>query len=360
MKGTLELIKKLSLAFGPSGMEDEVREIILEEIKDYADATTLDALGNIIVRIDCQKPNAPTLMLSAHMDEIGMMITHVEDCGVLRFAEIGGMNTSILSGKRVTVYGHDEKKIRGVIASKAIHLQTKEEREHHTKLSDLYIDVGASSKEQALSLVQIGDCATFDSDFTVFGDDSNRIKCKALDDRAGCAILIELLRDIKKNAPSLNCNLAICFTTREETGLSGASVASYSCAPDYAIILETTTVADLPSVEETRRVASLGGGTVISLLDRGSIYDRDFIRYAMSFDRDVKLQVKEYVSGGNDTRHIQLSRDGTHALVLSVPTRYLHSASCVLDVRDVYATKALAYKLVCNFNLDAVSAGKDI
>ncbi len=354
----IELIKRLSLAFGPSGMEDEVRELILAECKEFSDCTTVDALGNITVKIHCKKSDAPTLMLCAHMDEVGMMVSHIEDCGVLRFAEIGGISPSVLSGKRVTLYGHDRQKLDGVIASKAIHLQSAEERKKHVECDKLYIDIGANTKAQAEELCSIGDCAVFSSDFEIFGDGGAMLKCKALDDRVGCAILISILRRLKEDAPDLNCNLAIAFTTREETGLSGASVASYNACPDYAVILETTTIADLPSVEEKRRVAKIGGGGVLSLLDRASIYDRGFLSFVTNLKDSPSFQIKEYYAGGNDTRHIQLSRDGCHAIALSVPTRYLHSASCVISIDDALAVESLAYRIICDFDESAIQKAK--
>ena len=354
----IELIKKLSLAFGPSGMEDEVRELILAECKEFSERTTVDELGNICIKIECGRHDAPTLMLCAHMDEVGMMITHVEDCGVLRFAEIGGISPSVLSGKRVMLYGHDKEKLHGVIASKAIHLQSDDERKKHIECDKLYIDVGASTREQAEELCSIGDCAVFSSDFERFGDGDAMLKCKALDDRVGCAILISILRHLREDEPALNCNLAICFTTREETGLSGAAVAAYNSSPDYAVILETTTVADLPSVEEKRRVAKIGGGGVLSLLDRASIYDRTFLSFVTKLKDLPKFQIKEYFAGGNDTRHIQLCRDGCHAIALSVPTRYLHSASCVVNIDDVKQTERLAYRIIRDFDESAMKMAK--
>ena len=352
MKNNIELIKRLSLAFGPSGMEDEVRAIIEDELAPLKLKTRTDALGNLIVYPSVRNENAPTVMISAHMDEVGMMITHIEDNGVLRFAEIGGINTSVLAGRRVTVYGHDEKKINGVVATKAVHLQTPEERESPLTYDKLYIDIGANSRSEAEELVEIGDCGVFLSDFVVFGEDDSLIKCKALDDRLGCAILIEILRRIEADKPTLNCNPVFCFTTREETGISGAHVAANTVCPDYAIILETTTVADIAGAEEKNHVAHIGHGGVLSLLDRGSIYDKGFFQYALSFKDEVKVQIKEYVSGGNDTRHIQISRDGCHAIALSAPTRYLHSSSCVLDVRDADEMETLVYKMLCNFQLE--------
>ena len=349
MKNSIELIKKLSLAFGPSGMEDEVRAIINEEIKGYASDIKSDALGNLIAYFPSECENAPTLMISAHMDEVGFMITHIEDCGMLRFSEIGGFSEAVLPSRRVTVFGHDKKMINGVIASKPIHLQSKDERESPTPINELYIDIGASSKEEAQALVGIGDCCVFYSEFVQFGDGGNRIKCKALDDRMGCAILIEVLRRIANEKLSPKCNLAFCFTTREETGLSGAMVAAQTVKPDNAIILETTAVADLPDVEEKNSVAYLGKGGALSILDRSTIYDREFFNFASSYKDEIPVQIKQYVSGGNDASHIKKAGDGCRVIALSAPTRYLHSSSCVLDITDCDAMEELVYRIIRDF-----------
>ena len=351
MKNSIELIKRLCLAFGPSGMEDEVREIINNEISPYVKDIKSDALGNLIAYIPSKKEGAPTLMLSAHMDEVGLMISHIEDNGLLRFFEVGGMDESVLAGRRVTLFGHDEKKINGVIASKPIHLQTKEEREHAVPMDKLYIDIGANSRAEADALVEIGDCGVFCSELVVFGDGGNRIKCKALDDRMGCAILIEILRRVVNEGLSLDCNLAFCFTTREETGLSGAVVAANRVNPDYAIVLETTAVADLPDVEEKKRVAHLGEGGALSLLDRSTVYDREFLSFALRYKNEIPIQIKQYVSGGNDSSHIKKTANGCRMLALSAPTRYLHSASCVLDIRDCDAMEELVYRIIRDFDL---------
>lgn len=354
MKNDLELIKKLALAFGPSGMEDEVREMIYEEIAPYAEDIRRDASGNLIAFFKAKESNSPTLMLSAHMDEVGFMISGIEDCGVLRFSCVGGIDPSVMPGRCVTIYGHDKNKINGVIASKAIHLQKKDEQSSPITRDKLYIDIGVDSKEQAEALVEIGDCAVFDSEFVVFGDGGNRIKAKALDDRMGCAMLIELLKRLSHEGTPERLNVAICFTTREETGLSGATVAANGLSPDFAIILETTAVADLPNVEKKKRVAILGCGGALSLLDRGTIYDEQLLSLAKSYSDEIPVQLKEFVSGGNDSRHIQQTNDGCRVLALSAPTRYLHSASCVLDLRDCEAMNKLIYNLIHDLGEGAV------
>ena len=353
MQERIELLKKLSLAFGPSGFEDEVRELIEKEISPFISDISSDALGNLIAILpaDKQTENAPTLMLSAHMDEVGFMITGFDENGFLRFDEVGGLNEKIVPGRHLTIYAKDEKKISGVIGVKPTHLQEKDERDSVTSLSDMYIDIGAKDKTEAEGLVDIGDYAVFDSDFIIFGEDDNRVKCKALDDRLGCAILINLIKRLTRERVLRNFNIAFCFTTREETGLSGALTAANRLSPEYAVIIETTAVADICNTPQHMKVAKLGQGGVISIADRSTVYDRHFVNFCFQYKDEIPMQLKEFVSGGNDASHIHRASVGCHVLALSAATRYLHSPSCVSDLRDYYAMEDLIYRIIRDFEL---------
>ena len=198
----IDLIRELSLAFGPSGCEDAVSALIESQIKGDCDSYTVDTVGNIIAVIHGRgiyydKKNPRRILLSAHMDEVGFMITAITEEGYLKFSTVGGIDPRVLCGRHVLV--GDRHKLHGVIASKAIHLQTPEERTKATPLSKMYIDIGAKDAEDAKKYVSVGDYATFDSDFVTFGKDNTRMKGKALDDRAGCAMLIEIMRNLHDN-----------------------------------------------------------------------------------------------------------------------------------------------------------------
>lgn len=353
MQEKIELLKTLSLAFGPSGLEDEVRSIIEKEISPFITDISSDALGNLIAFLpaDKQRETAPTLMLCAHMDEVGLMITGYDENGFLRFDEIGGLSEKIVPGRRVTIFARDSKKISGVISVKPTHLQQKDERDSVTPLSEMYIDVGAKSKAEAEATVDIGDCAVFDSDFVIFGENGSKVKCKALDDRLGCAVLINLIKRLSKERVLRNFNIAFCFTTREETGLSGALTVAKRLSPEYAVIVETTAVSDIYGTPSHMRVAELGHGGAISIADRSTVYDRHFVNFCLRYKDELPVQLKEYVSGGNDASHIHRASDGCHVLALSAPTRYLHSPACVSDTRDYYAMEELLYRIVRDFEL---------
>ena len=349
----IELLRHLCLVPGPTGSEERVAEAIkiqLEGVKNIDIKT--DRGGNLIVCYPCGKDNAPRVMVSAHMDEVGMMINDITDDGYIKFACLGGIDPRVLCGRHVTLMGENGD-IPGVIASKAIHHQTYDERHTATTVDKMYINIGAANKEEALKHVAIGDSGTFLSDFYTLGSEGKTLCSKALDDRLGCAVMIETLRHLDEQGAQLPYDVYFCFTTREEIGLSGAQTAAQAIAPDVSIVLETTAVADIAGVGETSKVAKLGEGGAISLADRSTIYNRALVDYAVELSKSqgFKAQIKKYISGGNDAGHIHKSGKGVRALAISAPTRYLHSATCVAHADDYEAIKQLVRALLCGGKL---------
>ena len=328
----VELIEKLALCFGPTSCEGEVEAAIRAELEASGAVLATDRMGNLTAHLPGPE-GAPRIMLSAHMDEVGFMITQIEEQGYLRVAALGGYDPAILAGRAVLL-GDENKRVRGVIAAKGIHQQTAKERRQLPDLADLYVDIGTSSRAETEKLLSRGDFATFDTPFSRFGKENAYIRCKALDDRLGCAVLIEVLRAVIGKA--LPLDLWFCFTVREEIGKSGATVTANRIAPDVAIVLETTAIADVADVDPSRRVATVGEGGVLSLLDRSTIYDRRLIDYALATGQkhQIPVQVKRYVSGGNDAAHIQRSGVGVRCMALSAPTRYLHAPVSVASIKD--------------------------
>ena len=352
----LNLIRELSLAFGPSGCEDAVRDIIIEQIKGDCDAYTVDKAGNLIAVIrgrglDYNRENPRRIMLSAHMDEVGFMIRDITEEGYLKFGLVGGMDPRVLCGRHVIV--GDKQKLHGVIASKAIHLQSAEERTKATPVKSMYIDIGAKDREEAKKHVSVGDYATFDSDFVTFGKDGCMMKGKALDDRAGCALLIEIMRNLHREPCNLPFDVCFAFTCCEEVGISGANVAAFGIKPDTAIILEATAVNDLPGAGRNA-VSKQGEGGTLTLADRGTIYDMGFIDFARQTaeQKGLKCQIKQTVTGGTDAAHIQRALTGVRVLGLSLPTRYIHSASNVARFEDFEQTRDLVVAMLRNWKLD--------
>ena len=344
MKTGIELIEKLSMCFGPTSCEGEVEAAIREELEGCKAELFTDRMGNLTAHL-AGPEGAPRIMLSAHMDEVGFMVTEIEDDGCLRVGNLGGFDHAVLTGRGLWL-GDEHKRIPGVIAAKGIHQMDAKERKKLPDMDDLYVDIGTSSREESEKLIQRGDFATFDTVFSRFGKDGAYVKGKALDDRMGCAILIEVLRAVQNKA--LPLDLWFCFTVREEIGRSGAKVTANRIAPDAAIVLETTAIADLPDVDPSRRVAEVGKGGVLSLADRGTIYDRALVDFALATGKkhNVPVQVKRYVSGGNDAAHIQRSGIGVRCLALSAATRYLHAPVSVASIQDFESMIALVIAML--------------
>ncbi len=325
------LLKKLCEADGVSGCEDQVRRIILEKIRPLADEVTVDTMGNVIAlkKADSSK----RVMLCAHMDEVGLIISGITEKGYLKFKTVGGIDPRVLISKRVRI-GKD--KIPGVIGIKAIHLQTKEERETVPKIKELFIDIGASSEKEAKKHISLGDYAAFDTDFDEFG--RGRIKAKAIDDRAGCAVLVELMKK------SCMYDTYFCFTVQEEVGLRGAQIAAHRIRPDIALILESTTCSDVHGCEEKDYVTELGGGVAVSFMDMRTIADKQFYKWLFDEGKKsgVNVQLKRAAAGGNDAGAVHISGTGVKTASLSIPCRYLHSPASVASLSDIEDMQKLA------------------
>lgn len=321
----LELLKTLCAIDGVSGDEGQVRDFIRAQAQPYADAIRTDPLGNLIVLKKGQRPAANKLLLCAHMDEVGIIVTRATEDGFLKFDFVGGVDRRVAFGKQVVL---GPNRIPGVIGLKAIHLLTKEETKKVPKTDTLAIDIGASSREEALALVPLGTYGAFVSTPEEFGD--GLFKARAIDDRVGCAVMLELLKE------ELPLDVTFAFTAQEEVGTRGAFAAAFSVTPDVALVLETTTAADLPGVDDHMRVCSPGKGPVISYMDGGTIYDRALFHTLCDLaDRhEIPWQTKEYIAGGNDARTIQRTKGGVRVAALSAAVRYLHAPSSVGSIRD--------------------------
>lgn len=321
----MELLKELCALNGVSGVEDRVRDFIRIQAQPYADNLRTDALGNLIVFKKGRKATGHKLLLAAHMDEVGLIVTHITEEGYLKFDFVGGVDRRVAIGKSVVL---GDQAVRGIIGLKAIHLVSREERKKTPKTDAMYIDIGAKDKEEALTLVKPGTYGSFVGDPEEFG--TGLLKAKAIDDRVGCAIMLSLLKE------ELPMDVTFAFTAQEEVGTRGAFGAAFSVSPEIALVLETTTAADLPNVEEHRKVCAPGKGPVISYMDGGTIYDRDLFEALrrLAQDHHIPWQTKEYIAGGNDARSIQRSKAGVRVAAVSAAVRYLHAPASVGSVAD--------------------------
>ena len=334
------LVKELTSLNAPSGFEDDVREFLKNRVS--ADEVYIDSIGNLICH---KKGNGKKVMVCAHMDEVGLIITEITDEGFLRFSTLGGIETTVLCSKKVLI---GTNRLPGIIGAKAIHLQKSEEASSPLKLRDLYIDIGARDKESAQKIVSLGDFAVFDGEYTEFGE--NLVKSKALDDRVGCAILLELINERYESA------MYYVFSVQEEVGLRGAQVAAYNIKPEIALVIDGTTCADVYGSKPHNQVTNLGGGAVMTAMDRASISDEKYYEYIMNTAKEnkIKLQLKRTGMGGTDAGAIQRSGVGVKTAVLAVPCRYIHSPVSVMNTDDLESVYKLCDAVLKNIERSGI------
>ena len=335
------ILKKLSEAVGVSGHEFEVKKVVIEEISDVVDEWRVDSLGNIIA-LKKGRGNGPKIMISAHMDEIGLMVTHIDKRGFLRFTGVGSWNERILPGQRVIVCAGDVK-VRGVIGAKPPHLMTPEEKKQVIEMKKLFIDIGATSSDEVKELgIKVGSIAVLDREVVRLGG-TDRVTGKAFDDRVGVASLIfalKLLSDVEHEAEVYSV-----FTVQEEIGLKGATVSAFAVKPDVGIAVDVTTANDIPEVDEKDWVTELGKGPAVKVMDKGNISHPKLRELLIKIAEEEKIpyQLEVLPGGATDAAAIMVSREGVPVATISIPCRYIHSPIEVLDLKDaVYASKLLA------------------
>lgn len=322
------MLKDLCLLNGTSGREDAVRNYIIEKIKDKCEYS-VDALGSVIAFKKGRKAPDKKVLVAAHTDEVGFIITDITDDGYLRFAPVGGIDAAVVLGRRVDING-----IKGVVGAKAVHLLSDDEKKNEPAFDKLAIDIGAADKAEAEKAVSLGDCAYFASDYCEFGD--GFIKSKALDDRIGCMLMIELINS------DLEYDTYFCFNVQEEVGLRGSGCSAYAVKPDVAVILESTTAAaDIDGVTGGDKCCVLGKGPVVSFMDGRTIYDKQIfdLAFEVAKENNIKIQTKTKIAGGNDAGAIQKSGAGCRVAAVSLPCRYIHSGSSVVKIGDIEETR---------------------
>jgi endoglucanase len=325
-----ELIIKLSNAHGLSGSEGSVMDIVRKELKPHVDAIHEDRMGNLVA---VRKGNSFKVMLAAHTDEIGLMVKSIEDKGFLRFVTLGGWYPPTLYNQRVVLHG-TRGRVFGVLGGKPPHLMDEEERRKGVKVDDLFIDVGASSREEAEAMgIEIGTPVTLDREVRELT--GGRLTGKAFDNRVGVALLVKTLQEVKSPFTIYGV-----FTVQEEVGLKGAKTSAYSIEPDCAVATDVTFPGDHPGIEQKDVPVSMGKGPIITIADasgRGLIASRGMVRWLRdtASRNDIPVQLEVGSGGTTDATAIHLERGGIPSTTLSIPTRYIHSPVEVVDVRDV-------------------------
>ncbi|MCD6301887.1 MAG: M42 family metallopeptidase [Staphylothermus sp.] len=329
------LLKKLCDVPSPSGFEDEVREIIIKELEPHVDEIWVDSMGNVI---SVKKGGGEgKLMLAAHMDEIGLMIRHIDKKGFLKFTPIGGWNERILPGQRVLIKTLNGKIIRGVVGIKPPHIMKPEEQKQVIPIHDLFIDIGVNSREEAEKLgVTIGSIAVIERDVVKLGN-GKIVTGRAFDDKVGVATMIETIKHLK----DAKIDVYAVATVQEEVGLKGARTSAYSINPDLAIAIDVTVASDVPGVPEENQVTKIGKGPAIKIMDgrSGSGHiAHPAIRELLiktAQEENIPYQLEVLTGGTTDAAAIQLTRSGIPAGTLSIPTRYIHSPIELLSLEDV-------------------------
>ena len=334
---TMELLKRLSEVAGVPGREEAVREIVRGELEEWADEVETDILGNVIAVKKGR--GGPKVMVAAHMDEIGFLVSHVgEKSGFLKIDPVGGFDPRVLMAKRVVVHT-ESGDLLGVIGSKPVHVLTEEERKQPIEIKDLFIDLGLPG-DKVKKRVQVGDFVTLRQDFVEMGD----LVCgKALDDRVGVYVMIEAVRRVKKH----KADIYAVATTQEEVGIRGARVSSYGISPDIGVALDVTVASDVPGASETDYVTQLSKGVAIKIKDSLSISNPKLVRRLRQLAEKKKIpyQLEILPRGGTDAGAMQLTKEGVAAITISIPTRYLHSVVECAHKRDIEA----AIKLLAAF-----------
>ena len=327
----LDLLSELCETPGTSGREERIRALVRRELEPLGTEVEVDPLGNLIARR--AGSGGPRVMLAAHMDEIGFMVTHIEEGGFLRVLPLGGFDPKTLSAQRVIVHGRED--LLGVFGSRPVHIMTDEEKKQPPKLEDFFVDVGLPA-ERVRELVRRGDVVTRARGLTRLGD---LLTGKSLDNGAGLYVMIEAMRALGEH----RCEVVAVATVQEEVGLRGARVATGRVRPDVGLAIDITLANDGPAAKPHERITELGAGAAIKVYDSSVIVPGEMVDHlvAVAQARDIPHQLELMTRGGTDTREVQLSGDGAIAGCVSIPTRYVHQVVETCHPDDLDACVAL-------------------
>ena len=332
-----EKLEKLSNVCGVTGNEVSVRELLIQLMKPYVDEVIVDRLENVIA-VKQGKQDKPKIMLAAHMDEVGLMVKTITKEGFLQFSKIGGIDDRILPAQRVVVYTKNGV-YNGVIGSKPPHIQKDEERRKVLAVDDLFIDIGAENREAAERMgVTVGNSVVFDTKYVALN--GNMVMGKAFDNRAGCLAMVETLRLLGET----DCTVCAVGTVQEEVGLRGAGTAAFGVDPTVALALDVTVAGDVPGVREYDTNVKTGKGPALTISDSGLITHPKVLRWLLDTAEEEKIaiQLESGLMGSTDAARISLTRQGIPSGTISIPTRYIHSPTAMLNMQDIEYSAKLA------------------
>lgn len=342
----VKLLSEICKAPGAPGYEKKIRELVVKELKGLADDIRVDNMGNVIA-LKKGKSSEKKAMAAAHMDEIGFIVSHIDDKGFVRFRPLGGFDPKTLTAQRVIIHG--EKDILGVMGCKPVHIMKPEERGKKMELGDYYIDTGLS-KGQLEKIIEVGSAITRERELIELGDCVN---VKSLDNRVSVYILLETLRALKKSRKKPSYDFYAVFTVQEEVGLRGANASALDVEPDFGFGLDTTLACDTPGVPPQDKITELGEGVAIKIMDSSTICDYRMIAYMkkMAKTKKIKWQPEVLPAGGTDTAALQrMVPGGSIAGALSIPTRYIHQSIEMAHKKDIENCIKLLTSCVCELD----------
>ena len=338
----IELLKEICEVAGAPGHEQRVREIVIRETESLVDEVRVDNMGNVIAVKKGKE--SKKVMIGAHMDEIGFIVTHIDDNGFVFFHTLGGFDPKTLTAQRVIIHGRED--VIGVMGSKPIHLMSPEDRNKVPKIKDYFIDTGRSKKELD-KIISVGDTVTRERELIEMG---SCVNCKSLDNRVSVYILIEMLREMKDTPPY---DVYGVFTVQEEIGIRGANVSAMKINPDFGFGLDTTIAFDTPGSTKKEQVSALGEGACIKVMDSSTVCDYRMVKYMkeISEKKNIKTQLEILPAGGTDTAGIQrMNPGGSIAGAVSIPTRHIHQVIEMVHKEDVRNAIDLLRNCIENLN----------
>ncbi len=350
----LDIMKKMMEAFGPSGFEREVNSLIKDYMKYIADETVTDKLGSVAFTL---KGEGPKILLAGHTDEVGFIISSITDEGYMTFNQLGGWWDQVLLAQRVLVRGR-KGDIHGVIASKPPHIIPQDERNKVVEKKNMYIDIGASSKEDVEEAgVKVGDPVVPWSPFSLIAD-GKVVMAKAFDDRIGAFVLMEAMRRIKDQSITHPNTIIGAATVQEEVGLRGAQTMAHKVDPDVSIVLEVDIAGDVPGIKPQEALTKMGKGPGLMTYDRSMIPNQPFKEFVIDVAKksQIPLQLSQMSGGGTDAGKIHMDRTGCPSVVITVPTRHIHSHVGLLSLKDTENAVRLVIELIKKLDKETVES----
>jgi len=339
------LLSDLLVSGGVSGYERNTAKIMTDALFKVCNITETDKFGNVIGKLGKGKKK---IMIAAHMDEIGLIVKHINEKGFIYFIKVGGINDSILPGKIVKIINKKGEYITGIIGTKPPHLMTAEETKQIIKYENMFIDIGVSSRDEALKIIDIGDQIIFEPNTGILNGDF--YYGKAADNRISCYAMVKVMENLAKSK-DIDAEIYACATVQEEVGLKGSKISSFKINPDFALVIDTTVAGDIPGIEEKVSSLKLGKGAAITIIEasgRGAIVPQKIRKliFEAALENSIPYQIDVINGGMTDGAIIYTNREGILTGIISIPTRYIHAPTSIFNIKDINSAADLAVKVI--------------